>query len=220
MVYQTEKQLKEFEGKVPDDVKTKVEEKVTALREALKGEDLAAVKVPFLPFSELSMRTHRPCVCVCIMSSVAENKLEQITHRTAYSLCSSLKHMRCPDSRPPAKGNTCCVTASLVRTTTLKQVAVQLLINFACGGFRANALESLCLTPFVAFAMQSAQEALQQEAMAMGQSMYSQPGAEGAAGAAGSAQDAAGGGAAGSSDPNVVDAEFTDAGDKDSKNSK
>ena len=49
MVYQTEKQLKEFEGKVPDDVKTKVEEKVTALREALKGEDLSAVKVPLPP---------------------------------------------------------------------------------------------------------------------------------------------------------------------------
>lgn len=65
---------------------------------------------------------------------------------------------------------------------------------------------------------QAAQEALQQEAMAMGQSMYSQPGAEGAAGAGPGAEGAApgGGASAGASDPNVVDAEFTDADSKDS----
>mmetsp|Transcript_3865 Transcript_3865/g.11180 ORF Transcript_3865/g.11180 Transcript_3865/m.11180 type:complete len:707 (-) Transcript_3865:616-2736(-) len=109
LVYQTEKQLKEFEGKIPDDVKGKVEAKVEDLRTALKGEDLAAVK--------------------------------------------------------------------------------------------------------------SAQEALQQEAMAMGQSMYSQPGADGGAAGAGPGAEGAtpgGGASAGPSDPNVVDAEFTDADSKDS----
>lgn len=66
---------------------------------------------------------------------------------------------------------------------------------------------------------QSAQEALQQEAMAMGQSMYSQPGADGGAAGAGPGAEGAtpgGGASAGPSDPNVVDAEFTDADSKDS----
>lgn len=44
-MYQSEKQLKELGDKVPADVKTKVEEKMEATREALKGEDLAKVKV-------------------------------------------------------------------------------------------------------------------------------------------------------------------------------
>ncbi len=49
LVYQSEKQLKELSDKVPADVKAKVEEKMEATREALKGEDLAAVKVAPAP---------------------------------------------------------------------------------------------------------------------------------------------------------------------------
>lgn len=53
----------------------------------------------------------------------------------------------------------------------------------------------------------------------MGQAMYSQPGAEGAPGAEGGAPggdpSAAGGAGAAGSDPNVVDAEFTDADKSD-----
>ncbi len=72
-----------------------------------------------------------------------------------------------------------------------------------------------------AVSTQAATEALQNEAMEMGKSMYSQgappPGAEGAPGAGGPGGAAApgagpSGGAGG--DDNVVDAEFTDSGDK------
>jgi heat shock 70kDa protein 1/2/6/8 len=43
MVYQTEKQLKEFEGKIPADVKDKVEAKLTELKEAIPSEDAAKI---------------------------------------------------------------------------------------------------------------------------------------------------------------------------------
>jgi chaperone protein DnaK len=67
--------------------------------------------------------------------------------------------------------------------------------------------------------IKAATEALQNEAMEMGKSMYSQgaaPGAEGAPGGPGGPGDAAGAGPAGGAggDDNVVDAEFTDSGDK------
>jgi chaperone protein DnaK len=44
LVYQTEKQLKEFGEKVPEDVKAKVQAKVDALKEALPSEDAAKIK--------------------------------------------------------------------------------------------------------------------------------------------------------------------------------
>lgn len=44
MCYQTEKQLKEFGEKVPAETKTKVEEKVAALRQAVDSEDTEAMK--------------------------------------------------------------------------------------------------------------------------------------------------------------------------------
>eukprot|EP00884_Botryococcus_braunii_P010604 jgi/Botrbrau1/19545/Bobra.0035s0037.1 len=44
MVYQAEKQVKELGEKVPADLKTKVEEKITALREIAGGEDVEAIK--------------------------------------------------------------------------------------------------------------------------------------------------------------------------------
>jgi heat shock protein 1/8 len=44
MVYQTEKQLKEFEEKLPAEVKAKVEAGVAALKEALPSEDAATIK--------------------------------------------------------------------------------------------------------------------------------------------------------------------------------
>lgn len=112
LVYQSEKQLKEFGDKVPADVKAKMEEKMEATRQALKGEDLAKVK--------------------------------------------------------------------------------------------------------------ECQEALQAEAMAMGQAMYSQPGAEGGAEGApgGDAAGGAGGSTGATSDPNIVDAEFTDADDTKGKDAK
>ena len=43
MVYQTEKQLKEFEGKVPADVKDKVTAKVQELKDAIPTEDAAKI---------------------------------------------------------------------------------------------------------------------------------------------------------------------------------
>jgi len=68
-------------------------------------------------------------------------------------------------------------------------------------------------------AMKAAMEALQTEAMAMGQAMYAQPGAAGAPGAGGApggdgaapgGGGAAGGGAGGAKGDDVIDAEFTD----------
>ena len=44
MVYQVEKSMKEFGDKVTDDDKSKVEPKIEALREALKGTDIEAIK--------------------------------------------------------------------------------------------------------------------------------------------------------------------------------
>nr|BAU61572.1 heat shock protein 70B [Gonium pectorale] len=44
MLYQTEKQLKEFEDKVPADVKSKVEAKMAELRTALASDDTEAIK--------------------------------------------------------------------------------------------------------------------------------------------------------------------------------
>lgn len=44
MVYQTEKQLKEFEGKVPADIKAKVEAKLGELKAALPADDAEATK--------------------------------------------------------------------------------------------------------------------------------------------------------------------------------
>jgi len=44
MVYQTEKQLKEFEEKVPADVKAEVEGKIKELRESIASEDAAKMK--------------------------------------------------------------------------------------------------------------------------------------------------------------------------------
>lgn len=44
MVYQTEKTLKDLEGKISDDEKAKVEEKLEALKKALEGEDNEDIK--------------------------------------------------------------------------------------------------------------------------------------------------------------------------------
>ncbi|KAL4420215.1 hypothetical protein ABPG77_011039 [Micractinium sp. CCAP 211/92] len=44
MVYQTEKQLKEFADKVPEDVKSKVEAKAKELKEAIPTDDVAKIK--------------------------------------------------------------------------------------------------------------------------------------------------------------------------------
>ncbi|GAQ88564.1 heat shock protein 70 family protein [Klebsormidium nitens] len=44
MVYQAEKQLKEFADRIPSDVKADVESKIEAVKEALKGEDVQAQK--------------------------------------------------------------------------------------------------------------------------------------------------------------------------------
>jgi hypothetical protein len=43
-VYQTEKQLKEFADKVPEEVKTKVEGKAAALKEAIPSDDTDKVR--------------------------------------------------------------------------------------------------------------------------------------------------------------------------------
>src|SRR5688572_1047646 len=44
LAYQSEKQLKELEGKIPDETKTSIESKIAAVREALKGNDTEAIK--------------------------------------------------------------------------------------------------------------------------------------------------------------------------------
>lgn len=44
LVYQTEKQLKEFEGKVPEDIKTKIEAKLTEVKEAIPSDDTEKIK--------------------------------------------------------------------------------------------------------------------------------------------------------------------------------
>jgi len=44
MIYQTEKQVKEFGEKVPAEVKTKIDDKVKALQTAVSSEDVAAMK--------------------------------------------------------------------------------------------------------------------------------------------------------------------------------
>ncbi|GFR43174.1 hypothetical protein Agub_g4224 [Astrephomene gubernaculifera] len=44
MIYQTEKQLKEFEGKVPADVKSKIEGKIADLKSALPSENTESIK--------------------------------------------------------------------------------------------------------------------------------------------------------------------------------
>ena len=44
MVYQTEKQIKELEEKIPADMKTKVEEKLTALKDAIAADDTQKMK--------------------------------------------------------------------------------------------------------------------------------------------------------------------------------
>lgn len=44
MVYQAEKQLKEFGDKVPADIKTKVEGKITGLKDASAADDVEAMK--------------------------------------------------------------------------------------------------------------------------------------------------------------------------------
>src|SRR5579872_1185395 len=52
MVYQAEKVLKEHEEKIPADVKAEVEGKLSALREAAKGSDVAALKRSMDEFNE------------------------------------------------------------------------------------------------------------------------------------------------------------------------
>ncbi|NLJ79239.1 MAG: Hsp70 family protein, partial [Tissierellia bacterium] len=44
MVYQTEKTLKDLEGKISEDEKAKVEEKLDALKKALEGDDIEDIK--------------------------------------------------------------------------------------------------------------------------------------------------------------------------------
>jgi molecular chaperone DnaK len=52
MVYQAEKILKENEDKIPQDLKTEVEGKLSALKEASKGSDSAAIKKAMDDFNE------------------------------------------------------------------------------------------------------------------------------------------------------------------------
>jgi molecular chaperone DnaK len=52
MVYQAEKVLKEHEDKIPADVKAEVESKLSALREAAKGSDVAALRRAMDEFNE------------------------------------------------------------------------------------------------------------------------------------------------------------------------
>ena len=44
LCFQTEKQVKEYGDKVPDEVKTKIGEKVTSLRSSISSDDLEGMK--------------------------------------------------------------------------------------------------------------------------------------------------------------------------------
>jgi len=55
-IYTVEKSLKEAEGRVPSDVKSEVEQAVSALREATKGEDVQRIKQATERLSQVAMR--------------------------------------------------------------------------------------------------------------------------------------------------------------------
>ena len=44
MIYQTEKQLKEFEGKIPAELKTKIEASITSLRDDVTADNTAGMR--------------------------------------------------------------------------------------------------------------------------------------------------------------------------------
>jgi molecular chaperone DnaK len=56
MVYQTEKLIKENDGKLPEDVKTTVQADVDALKTALAGEDIDAIKAANETLNESAMK--------------------------------------------------------------------------------------------------------------------------------------------------------------------
>src|SRR5690606_7331053 len=54
LVYQTEKFVKENEDKLPDDVKTKVNDAIKEVNEALKGSDVSAIRTAMEKLSQES----------------------------------------------------------------------------------------------------------------------------------------------------------------------
>ena len=62
LCYQTEKQLKEFGEKVPAETKTKVEEKVAALRKAVDDEDLEGMKAGIEALNQVTTPSLPPLV--------------------------------------------------------------------------------------------------------------------------------------------------------------
>jgi len=55
-IYSAEKSLKEAEGRVPPDVKSSVEQSVSALQDAMKGDDIQRIKQATERLSEAAMR--------------------------------------------------------------------------------------------------------------------------------------------------------------------
>merc|ERR1712072_334315 len=62
MAYQTEKQLTELGDKVPEDVKEKVNQKLTELKSAVEGGDIAQMKEAQEPFKKKSWRWGKQCI--------------------------------------------------------------------------------------------------------------------------------------------------------------
>lgn len=64
MVYQAEKQVKDLGEKVPADLKAKVEEKITALRELAGKEDIDAIKKGMEALQQEVMVASSGCICL------------------------------------------------------------------------------------------------------------------------------------------------------------
>ena len=58
LCYQTEKQVKEYGDKVPAEVKTKIEEKVTSLRESINNNDVEGMKAGIEALNQVYLNVH------------------------------------------------------------------------------------------------------------------------------------------------------------------
>lgn len=56
IVYQTEKQMSEFKDKLPEDVKTKIEEQIKSLKAAIEKEDVTEMKAKMEELKEQVMQ--------------------------------------------------------------------------------------------------------------------------------------------------------------------
>lgn len=103
MVYQTEKQLKDLGDKVPADVKSKVESKITSLKEAAAGDNTEAtkkaiedlqkeVRLGSWAFLRYSQSSHFLCACLaaCCTSQLRHFGLANSAATACFQLLPSL----------------------------------------------------------------------------------------------------------------------------------